>query len=226
MAAEKMWAAFLKQMATTWADAQTQKYFDGIKDATSEELRSLRENSVDLTKGKYLCYFLRSERAPMRTYSGCTNDFPHRLRQHNGIISGGARMTQTTRPWRVACLVLGFPDQRSALRFEYFTKTSHTKIQSAGLNALQRRAALMTAAEHKTAQNVRRILRYHAPDPYFRECVEVARDAGGILERMLVGSKPKEPRVCGWHEEHGAPFRSAPTKQKEEPPVCFVSPSF
>jgi predicted GIY-YIG superfamily endonuclease len=205
----------------TWADQVTERYFQEIKDVTAEELAALPPRVKEEKKERYLCYFLRSQKAPNRTYSGSTNDFPHRIRQHNGIIVGGAKMTESTRPWRVACLVLGFPDHSSALRFEFFTKTRNTKIDGAGLNALQRRAALIAAAERKMISSVRQGLSFHLPDPYFRECVEVARNKLGPLLRMFQGDACRELVVPEWHSTQGNVLSVSKAK-KEDNVTCFV----
>jgi len=66
----------------------------------------------------HCCYLLRS-RLNGRTYIGYTTDPLRRLRQHNGEICGGAKKTSRSRPWELVCVVRGFPDQGSALRFEW-----------------------------------------------------------------------------------------------------------
>lgn len=66
----------------------------------------------------HYCYILYSARAN-KTYIGYTVDFPHRLRQHNGELAGGAKRTQKWRPWLPLCLISGFPDNHTALSFEY-----------------------------------------------------------------------------------------------------------
>eukprot|EP00967_Tisochrysis_lutea_P156184 scaffold314173_cov46-Tisochrysis_lutea.AAC.1 len=58
------------------------------------------------------------------SYIGYTTNLYHRLRQHNGEISGGARYTTKIRlntecSWHVHMYVSGFVDKREALRFEY-----------------------------------------------------------------------------------------------------------
>jgi len=42
----------------------------------------------------------------------------HRLKQHNGEITGGAKFTESNRPWEVILCVYGFSSQRQALQFE------------------------------------------------------------------------------------------------------------
>lgn len=46
-------------------------------------------------------YVLRS-RTAVRTYVGVALDVKLRLRQHNGLLPGGAKSTRACRPWRVA----------------------------------------------------------------------------------------------------------------------------
>ena len=161
-----------------------------VEKVVSEEMAALPE-ICRTTKGPYLCYVLRSVVAPARTYSGSTNNFPHRIRQHNGLIVGGAVMTKTSRPWRVAALVYGFSSRSAALRYEYFTKKKHSRTWNIsakqGKNALQRRAALMMTAELKMKPEERRLLCYHLPDYYVRRCVEEARAEGvpGTIDALF-----------------------------------------
>ncbi len=77
-----------------------------------------------------LCYVLVSQ-SEKKTYCGYTNRFPHRLRCHNGEIQGGAKYTQSDRPWRPLFIVSGFSSKRQALRFEYAMK--HTGIKQRGI---------------------------------------------------------------------------------------------
>ena len=49
------------------------------------------------------------------TYVGATVDLDHRLRQHNGEISGGAKATSgRAGSWRRVCHVEGFADEFSS----------------------------------------------------------------------------------------------------------------
>jgi len=56
-----------------------------------------------------------------RTYIGATNDPAHRLRQHNGELTGGAKATKG-KQWTQAFYVSGFPDWSNTLQFEWAWK--------------------------------------------------------------------------------------------------------
>lgn len=136
-----------------------------------EEIKNLPEKVK--RKNEYLCYCLRSVTARARTYFGTTHDLVHRLRQHNGVIKGGARATSTTRPWRVALVVRGFSDRSAALRFEWFCKQKHSfgaysAALADGANSIERRAALIAAAAAKCPNE--KDLEYCYFDPYLEEC--------------------------------------------------------
>ena len=53
-----------------------------------------------------------------KTYVGVTPDLDRRLRQHNGLLSGGAKATHG-RQWERICHVAGFPDHTAVLQFEW-----------------------------------------------------------------------------------------------------------
>lgn len=65
-----------------------------------------------------MCYVIRST-ITGRVYIGYTVDFNRRIRQHNGEIKGGAKKTQRGQPWEPICVIQGFIDNHTALRFEY-----------------------------------------------------------------------------------------------------------
>ncbi|KAG6548819.1 hypothetical protein Mapa_009580 [Marchantia paleacea] len=69
----------------------------------------------------HACYLLRSlnPRFRSRFYIGCTVDPRRRLRQHNGELAQGARLTKEKRPWEMVLCVYGFSSHVAALQFEW-----------------------------------------------------------------------------------------------------------
>lgn len=65
------------------------------------------------------CYLLQSIAKPRRTYFGYTVNPFRRLRQHNGEITGGAKHTRGSRPWRLICYITGFHTKVEGLQFEW-----------------------------------------------------------------------------------------------------------
>lgn len=67
---------------------------------------------------------------PRRTYVGVTNKLDRRLRQHNGVIKGGARATRMRQAaWRVMYVVRGLPDRRACLQLEWRLHRRHQKTR-------------------------------------------------------------------------------------------------
>ena len=83
----------------------------------------------------YVCYFLSNQ--TRRSYVGITNCLERRLRQHNGLIKGGARATRGKGPWKVEVLATGFRDKRQCLSFEWFMH--HLKPRGAYIGSIARR---------------------------------------------------------------------------------------
>jgi putative endonuclease len=70
--------------------------------------------------GKRFVYILRSESHPDRHYAGITADVASRVDWHNHGPSGH---TVRHRPWSTV-VVLEFPAERQAVRFEQYLKTA------------------------------------------------------------------------------------------------------
>lgn len=68
----------------------------------------------------YYVYVLSSQGTD-RSYVGFTVNPKRRLRQHNGVIKGGAKRTKKHNGyrWSFACLVTGFTCKHDALAFEW-----------------------------------------------------------------------------------------------------------
>ncbi|XWS32487.1 hypothetical protein CRYUN_Cryun23aG0162600 [Craigia yunnanensis] len=79
---------------------------------------SLLSEWSPITKSKlkpWCVYLILSTKAPIKTYVGVTNDFSHRLKQHNGELKGGAKASRAGRPWVCACIIRGFKDQSEGI---------------------------------------------------------------------------------------------------------------
>lgn len=87
----------------------------------------------------HTCYILYSI-SLNKIYVGYTVNIERRLKQHNGIISGGAKKTCEGRPWVLYIKIEGFLEKSSALRFEYRLNLMTKKYKSdqlhKSLNAL------------------------------------------------------------------------------------------
>lgn len=73
------------------------------------------------SQGPWTCYALSSS-DKSRSYTGQTNNFERRLRQHNGAIVGGAKYTKTKSSWKPIFCVTQFKTLRSVLQFEIAMK--------------------------------------------------------------------------------------------------------
>jgi predicted GIY-YIG superfamily endonuclease len=90
-------------------------------DADPNADAELRNTSAPVACGTvcpYGCYILASCDG-RRTYVGVTHNLAHRLRQHNGALSGGAKATKAWRPWCVIVTISGFRTRSEALMFEW-----------------------------------------------------------------------------------------------------------
>jgi predicted GIY-YIG superfamily endonuclease len=86
-----------------------------------------------MTAPAWNCYLLvTADAGPLKTYVGITPDLDRRLKQHNGLQSGGAAATRG-RTWRRAAYVTGFPDQTAALQFEWAWKNRTKRYRGAAL---------------------------------------------------------------------------------------------
>lgn len=93
-------------------------------------------------KNKYYCYILRSVN-PLhlnKTYNGSTNNIKRRLRQHNGIISGGAKATSGKGVWIPYVIIEGFESHKEALSCEWRIKhPTNTKRRPSKYNGIKGR---------------------------------------------------------------------------------------
>lgn len=86
-----------------------------------------------------------------KTYVGATNNFPRRIRQHNGELAGGAKYTtsaakssRSETPWKPLFVVHGFPSSQAALQFEWALKHETLRHRTDANLPNRRRAALQS----------------------------------------------------------------------------------
>ena len=84
-------------------------------------------------------YILRNGKS---LYVGATIDLSHRIRQHNGELSGGAHRTSTKGPgWVCLLYVQGFQSRTESLQFEYahgiFRTQFHDKFKGSEFKTLE-----------------------------------------------------------------------------------------
>ena len=108
----------------------------------SDTESSQSNQSEEEVSKPWFCYMLQSIDGA-KTYVGATVDPNRRLRQHNGLIVGGARATAARvgqgLVWRRMCHVSGFPDNHAALQFEWRWKSLSRKKDLQGLDPVSRR---------------------------------------------------------------------------------------
>lgn len=77
------------------------------------------ENDI-LARAMWSFYLIKNKQY---TYAGISMYTSRRLRQHNGIIKGGAKYTLSKgHGWTYVCVVEGFPSKRCAMQFEWANK--------------------------------------------------------------------------------------------------------
>ena len=76
----------------------------------------------------WYCYLLFSSVKKTRSYIGATTDLKRRLRQHNGLLTGGARYRLSNRPWQIAAYVF-VGDKIRALKLEWKLKRASGPVK-------------------------------------------------------------------------------------------------
>lgn len=80
------------------------------------------------------CYLLQSLSNPSKTYIGYTVNPARRIKQHNGLLKGGAKYTSKFQPWKFIAIIEGFKDEPLGLRFEWaWQNPKRSKIFRNGL---------------------------------------------------------------------------------------------
>ena len=113
------------------------------------------------------------------TYIGATVDMNHRLRQHNGIIKGGAHATTSAlskgHSWSILCNVSGFPTWQATLQFEWRWK--HISRRKSGTPAERRITALIDLVNMDKPTSKAELYSTYGPLSIrvFKKCLETDR---------------------------------------------------
>lgn len=83
----------------------------------------------------WFCYILKcinitNEKQRNLTYNGSTNKPSRRIRQHNGVIIGGAKATKG-KQWEMYAILTGFPTHQNCLSCEWRIKKPDNKKRTA-----------------------------------------------------------------------------------------------
>ena len=189
------------------------------------DLANMREEEAEAVPvGSFCgCYLLRSlENARSRaTYVGFTVNPLRRIRQHNGLIKGGARKTKSKRPWAFVALVHGFQSQVEALQFEWAWQ--HPKISRVvreahpglsrpnGWKAQLEVLAVLLSADRYKAQN----LEVRVADP---SATPVPPRLGGAAATLTTGPIPEwhPAQVAAKPNAEVAPLKKAVVAQQQQ----------
>jgi len=113
------------------------------------------------------------------TYVGATVDMGHRLRQHNGIIKGGAHATTSAlskgHSWSLLCNVSGFPTWQATLQFEWRWK--HISRRKTGSPAERRISGLIDLVNMDKPTSKAQLYSTYEPlkITIFKKCIETDR---------------------------------------------------
>ncbi|KAF6215926.1 hypothetical protein GE061_000262 [Apolygus lucorum] len=147
------------------------------------------------------------QRVARDAVAGFTVNPSRRISQHNkGSKYGGAKRTNNKGPWEMAMIVCGFPNEISALRFEWAWQNP---LQSRRLSALPKRKP----RESLLAYHLRLLDKMLSSPPWIRlplsiHCLNV--DIIGNLEELLL-CKPNHMKVL-----QGPPSMASEISQSED----------
>lgn len=91
--------------------------------------KRIKKNKNNITT---YVYILCSTTNCAKSYIGVTNNLTRRLKQHNGIVQGGARYTSSNRPWEFYA-VFKLNNRHDALSLEWKAKHKKRKSDGTGL---------------------------------------------------------------------------------------------
>jgi structure-specific endonuclease subunit SLX1 len=173
------------------------------------------------------CYLLRSSNPSYRNhcYVGFTVDPPHRLKQHNGLILGGAFKTHTKRPWEMTLVVFGFPTRKLALRFEWSWQHPTEAKQLKGIDWTP--IFQSHDGPRKFLSHIRILKEMMTVKPWVRLSLRICVTCADVVE--LLRKSPPISANCqlflGTLEELPTGTELRPTPGRRVPPRCVLCAS-
>ncbi|KAG6449780.1 hypothetical protein O3G_MSEX006221 [Manduca sexta] len=140
--------------------------------------------------GVYLLYCL-NPKYKGRTYIGYTRDPNRRIMQHNrGTWAGGAHRTNNKGPWKMVLIVHGFPNNISALRFEWAWQNPTKTIRLQHLNLIK-----IPRKETEYKFKLRVLSEMLRVGPWYRLPLSVRWLETEYIEEFLIERKPPDHMV-------------------------------
>ena len=147
-----------------------------------------KKNTKRSSVKKNWAVYLLKNTANKHTYVGATNNPRHRLRAHNGLVSGGAKYTKRMKgkgKWKFHMIVSGLGKSK-ALSLEWKSK-KHTKGKKrVGITAAERRSSVIIPVIKKNCF----------------DCQLVMLDSKDNILKIYSREKKKPtPRICVFGNE-------------------------
>lgn len=138
----------------------------------------------------YYCYLLKND-TNNKTYNGFTINLEHRLRQHRGYLTGGAKATKGNTTWEIYAYVTGFTDKINALQCEWRIKYPKNKKRTkeftgieGRLNGLSHVLSLDKWTSNSTINNSDQVLYVYVKEEYLH-LIKVDKDKSNIIIKKI-----------------------------------------
>jgi predicted GIY-YIG superfamily endonuclease len=116
-----------------------------------------------MNPSKYYNYILYNKEDLNKTYVGMTNNIKRRIRQHNGLLVGGAKYTSKYSPtnWNYLLILEGCPDNINSFQCEWRFKYPNNNRKKSGkkdpVNKLNSIINLLLTADKWTNSSIHNI---------------------------------------------------------------------
>ena len=112
------------------SENEAQNSFDSFRTETALGDMTMASSDEKASSSETKYYYVYWLQSGMRCYYGATVNPKRRLRQHNGLITGGSSRTRNRGPWHYHCVIQGFQTWNQALKFEWAIKYYSRRCRS------------------------------------------------------------------------------------------------